>query len=151
MRRTLLGAAALAVLLLLSTARPASAQGLSSLAAAMSGSSTLVGKPGCWGCGSIGGTPICMGGVVPGHWNCGSDMWQLCKLSSPGCGYGAMLPVDPDGSAQYVSRGSRLGVQVVVLAGDPSVRRNCEGVVVAREQSIDDIRAVRNRTGTLSL
>jgi hypothetical protein len=150
MRRTFLGAAVLAFVLLLTTARPAEAQGLSSLAAAMSTAPTLDKQPGCWGCNNLGGQELCQGGNVPGYFNC-RLLWLRCEVTSPGCGGMAAIPLDPDGGAQYVSRGSRLGVPVIVLAGDPSVRRNCDGVVVARSQSPDDITEVRTRTGTLSL
>ena len=151
-RRTLLGAL-IACVLLLATARPASAQGLASMAAAAtaSASSAVERLPGCWGCYTGGGFGQCQGGYVPGYFNCSANFANSCMLSSPGCGGSALIPLDPDGSTQYVSRGSRLGVPVVVLAGDPNVRRNCDGVVVARLQSPDDIAGVRARTGILSL
>lgn len=149
MRRTLLGAA-LAMVLLLTTSSPAEAQGLSSIAAAMSNAPTLDKQPGCWDCGSLGGQELCEGGQVPGYFNC-RLFWLRCEASSSGCGGAASMPLDPDGGTQYVSRGSRLGIQVIVMAGDPNVRRNCDGVVVARSQSPDDITDVRTRTGTLSL
>jgi len=88
---------------------------------------------------------------VPGFYNCTANMIDTCQTSSPGCGAGASLPLDPDGSTQYVSRGSRLGVPVLASDGGPPVRRNCEGVVVARAQTSDDIASVRSRTGTLTL
>lgn len=150
-RRAFLGAAIAAVLLLLATSRPAAAQGLASLAAASADATTLEKKPGCWGCIQAGGAPACSGGHSPGYFNCNSVFGTPCNFSSPGCGGSAMMPLDPDGGAQYVSRGSRLGVQVIVLAGDPSERRNCDGVVVARVQSPDDIAGVRTRTGALTL
>ncbi|HXI19868.1 MAG TPA: hypothetical protein VNH46_02205, partial [Gemmatimonadales bacterium] len=70
-------------------------------------------------------------------------------LSSPGCGGGAALPLDPDGSTQYVSRGSRLGI--LAARGASAEKRNCEGVVVALRQSSGDIERVRTRTGSLTL
>ncbi len=151
--RSFLGSAgALALLLLLTTSRPASAQGLASLAVATSSANSMVEKqPGCWGCSSLENTATCTGGFVPGYFNCSANFAHSCMLSSPGCGGSAVIPLDPDGATQFVSRGSRLGVPVVVLAGDPNVRRNCDGVVVARMQSPDDIAGVRARTGTLTL
>lgn len=152
-RRILLGILTACALLLLATARPASAQGLASLAAAAtaSSSSTVEKQPGCWGCQPVIGFRSCMGGFVPGYFNCSANFANSCILSSPGCGGSALIPLDPDGGTQYVSRGARLGVPVVILAGDPNVRRNCDGVVVARLQSPDDIAGVRARTGTLTL
>lgn len=144
-------AAALAALALF-TARPASAQGLASLAAASTAASatvTVEKTPGCFDCGWILGVPYCSGGHAPGYYNCTSSFMALCSLSSPGCGAGAALPLDPDGAAQYVSRGSLLGV--LASAESPPAKQNCEGVVVARNQSPDDIVTVRSRTGTLSL
>lgn len=151
MRRKLSGLAALIAVLSIVTARSAPAQGLASVAAASLATATVEKTPGCWGCGSLAGSAMCQGGQVPGYYNCSVTMTDTCQLSSPGCGAGAALPVDPDGAAQYVSRGSLLGVPVAYEEGEPPVRRNCEGVVVARSQSPDDIRTVRIRTGTLSL
>jgi hypothetical protein len=153
MRRTLLGLAiGLGLLLVLPPTR-ASAQGLASLAAASATSSAAVEKvgPGCWGCEWANSVQICRGGIVPGYYNCSASVADTCRLTSPGCGAGASLPLDPDGSAQYVSRGSRLGVPVESEAGGTPVRRNCEGVVVARRQSADDISSVRIHTGSLTL
>lgn len=151
MRRTFLGAAAIAILLLLVTSRPASAQGLASLAVAAGSSTTVEKQPGCWGCGSLAGYPVCEGGHAPGYWNCNAYYGNTCATTSPGCGGAAMIPLDPDGSTQYVSRGSHLGILAAYTATDPVVRRNCDGVVVARIQSPDDITALRIRTGTLTL
>jgi hypothetical protein len=153
MRRTLFGAAAVAILLLLGTSRPVAAQGLASLAAVPAGSSmTLEKKPGCWECITLIGFGVCAGGASPGYFNCvGTTMAGTCIATSPGCGGSAMMPLDPDGATQLVSRGSLLGIPVAVLPGDPDVRRNCDGVVVARLQSPDDITEVRARTGTLTL
>lgn len=151
MRWKLLGAALFLVALSLTSSRPASAQSLASLAAANAATATMQKTPGCWGCASLGGMPVCHGGEVPGYYNCTASVAATCQLSSPGCGAGAALPVDPDGAVMYVSRGSLLGVPVAHGNGDPPVRRNCEGVVVARWQSPDDILSVRSRTGTLTL
>jgi len=140
------------VLLTIIAVRPATAQSLAALAAANTATSLMEKTgAGCWGCESFGGWQICHGGEVPGYYNCSSTVLNTCRLSSPGCGAGAALPLDPDGSAQYVSRGSLLGVQVALHDGDPPVRRNCEGVVVARKQTSDDILSVRIRTGSLTL
>jgi hypothetical protein len=151
MRIRLLGLAAGLLLMLLVSTRTASAQSLASIAAANAATVTIQKTPGCWGCGNYGGYPICEGGQVPGYYNCTASVLQTCQVSSPGCGAGAALPVDPDGATQYVSRGSLLVEQVAFHDGEPPVRRNCEGVVVARNQSTDDIRTVRIRTGTLTL
>jgi hypothetical protein len=151
MRLRFFGAVLTFAVLLLS-ARHVAAQSLASLAAA-NAATTAVEKvgAGCWGCGSVGGYPVCMGGQVPGYYNCMSTITSTCNVSSPGCGAGAALPIDPDGSTQYVSRGSLMTTQVVFHEGDPPVRRNCEGVVVARKQSSADITTVRIRTGSLTL
>jgi hypothetical protein len=151
MRIRNLGLALGLVLLCLVSIRPVAAQSLASLAAANAATMSVEKQPGCWGCGSYMGVPTCQGGQSPGFFNCTAGFMQPCQLSSPGCGGGASLPIDPDGATQYVSRGSLLVEQVVFKDGDPPVRRNCEGVVVARKQSSDDITTVRNRTGTLTL
>lgn len=151
MRIRYLGLALGLALVLLVAARPASAQSLASIAAANAATTSVEKMPGCWGCTSFGGWQMCTGGQVPGYYNCTATIMNTCQPSSPGCGAGAALPVDPDGATQYVSRGSLLVEQVVFHDGDPPVRRNCEGVVVARKQTSDDIRSVRIRTGSLTL
>lgn len=151
MRTRYFGLALGLAFMLTGSARSASAQSLASLAAANAATTTMQKTPGCWGCTSFSGWQLCAGGQVPGYYNCTSSILNTCQPSSPGCGAGAALPVDPDGATQYVSRGSLLVEQVVFHEGDPPVRRNCEGVVVARKQSSDDIRSVRNRTGSLTL
>jgi hypothetical protein len=152
MRLRSLGSALGLTLLLLISARHATAQSLASMAAANAATSAVEkAGAGCWGCEGMGGWQICRGGAVPGYYNCIATVLHTCQLSSPGCGGGAALPVDPDGSTQYVSRGSLLGVPVALRDGDPPVRRNCEGVVVARKQTSDDIISVRIRTGSLTL
>jgi hypothetical protein len=152
MRLRFLGPALGLALLLLTPPRSVAAQSLASLAAANSATSAVEkAGPGCWGCGIFGGWQICKGGMVPGYYNCIATVLDTCQTSSPGCGGMAAVPLDPDGSTQYVSRGSLLGVPVSVHDGDPPVRRNCEGVVVARLQTSGDITAVRIRTGSLTL
>jgi hypothetical protein len=152
MRRTFLGAAVVSILLLLGTSRPASAQGLSSLAAAMaSNTAALEKKAGCWGCGKFGDSPVCEGGFNPGFFNC-QTVWNVCTVTSGGCGTPpGLVMIDPDGATQYVSRGSHLAMFVGAESDDASVRRNCIGLIVARNQSAGDIADVRNRTGILSL
>lgn len=147
--------AALAVTLHLAAPAPAAAQTLASIGAAgMASTATTEKTPGCWGCYS---TPMgytqCIGGVVPGYWNCvNTTIWNTgCQTSSPGCGQGAMLPLDPDGAVQYVSRGAAIGLGPVLEESGNSVRRNCEGVVVARFQAPDNIVSVRAGTTTLTL
>lgn len=145
---------ALAALFAQLSARPAAAQGLASIGAAtVSLTSLAVEKAGagCWGCSNILGGAVCSGGYIPGYYNCSSNFTDTCRLTSPGCGAGAMLPLDPDGSSQYVSRGSRLGIPVSTTEAGLAVLRNCEGVVVGRQQTLADIGEVRNRTGTLTL
>lgn len=149
MRMRISGWAALIVVLSLVGSKAASAQGLASIAAASAATSAMEKTPGCWGCTYVMGMEYCAGGSIPGYYNCSAGTGS-CRLSSPGCGAGAALPVDLDGATQYVSRGSLPGVAVAFTDGPP-VRRNCEGVVVARTQSPDDITSVRIRTGTLSL
>jgi hypothetical protein len=152
MRHRFLGPAFCLALLCSIAVRPASAQSLASLAAANAATTTVEKLPaGCLGCEQFGGWQVCRGGVVPGYYNCIATVLNTCSVSSPGCGAGAALPVDPDGSTQYVSRGSLLGVPVALHDGDPPVRRNCEGVVVARQQTSDDIVSVRIRTGSFTL
>jgi hypothetical protein len=151
MRMKVSGLAALLVAWSLIGSRPVSAQGLASLAAASMATTAVEKTAGCWACGTTAGMATCMGGQVPGYYNCVTSVMGSCQVSSPGCGAGASLPVDLDGATQYVSRGSLLEIPVIHKEGEPPVRRNCEGVVVARTQSPDDIRSVRIRTGTLSL
>ena len=129
---------------------PAQAQTLASLAAtaATAPAANAEQQPGCWGCFLAMYYAACSGGFSPGYWNCSSG-GNYCVLSSPGCGGGAALPLDPDGSTQFVSRGSRLGV--MAARGASAERRNCEGVVVALRQSSADIERVRTRTGSLTL
>lgn len=106
---------------------------------------------GCWVCGTVNGAGYCTAGV-PGNWNCTVTFGGGCSATSPGCGAGAMLPLDLDGATQYVSRGSAIGLTTVLAdGGGPPIRRNCEGVVVARYQAPDNIADIRARTGSLSL
>ena len=106
---------------------------------------------GCWVCGNSTLGNYCTAGV-PGNWNCSISFPNGCSTSSPGCGAGAMLPLDPDGATQYVSRSSAIGLTAVLSeVGGPPIRRNCEGVMVARYQAPDNIQDVRARTGSLSL
>ncbi len=143
--------AALAACLIFGTA-PAQSQVVASLAAALPSATSvsLRPDPGCWAClGSVMGM-YCAGGQVPGYWNCTYTILG-CTPTSPGCGAGAALPVDLDGATQYVSRGTAAGVsQALAEAGDP-VRRNCDGVVVARYQTPAQIAGVRTQTESLSL
>jgi hypothetical protein len=151
MRRTFFGAAVLALLLLLGTSRAAEAQGLASLAAPASASSMTVDKqPACWGCIQLVGIGACQSGHDPGFLRCSTTFVATCAMSNP-CGSNALLPIDLDGAAQYVSRGSRLGIPVIMREGDPNVMRNCQGAMIARFQSPDEISDVRMRTGTLTL
>ncbi len=134
----------------------AEAQGLAAMAVATTfdGAGTAMQpKPGCWGCQEWGHVYDCRGGFVPGSWNCSLSI-SGCNLSSPGCGASALVPVDLDGAAQYVSR----AVMQLREAGTgnaspppPGEERNCDGVVVARQQSPDNIAGVRIRTAALSL
>lgn len=133
----------------------AHAQGLAALSVATGSggigeSSALQPKPGCWGCQQLGQVFNCQGGYVPGSWNC-SLSWSGCNLSSPGCGGSAAIPVDLDGAAQYVSRAVMRLQSASHGPTAPGEERNCDGVVVAREQSPDNIAAVRIRTAALSL
>lgn len=147
MKRTpILAALALGLLL---TVVPAwsSAQSLSAIAGPGRGFSTQQkATNGCWVC-SGGGDwqSVCSPGV-PGYWNCNSGNGS-CTASSPGCGAGASLLVDPDGAVQFVSRSAAAGQ---VDAPGP-IRRNCEGVIVARYQPPEQIARVRARTGSLTL
>lgn len=144
--------AAVAALALTLSATPATAQVTGSLAAVagMASATTLEKQAGCWGCAypSTGG--VCVGGFVPGYWNCTQMITNSCATSSPGCGAGASLPLDPDGASQYVSRGQVLGIDVALTSEVPEFR-NCEGTIVARRQAPDQIAAVRDRTATLTL
>ncbi len=144
--------AALAALLLTLAVMPARAQVTASLAAVtgMAGATTLEKTPGCWGCAypSTGG--VCVGGFVPGYWNCTQVFGNSCSVSSPGCGAGASLPLDPDGATQYVSRGRVLGIEAGLTIESPDFR-NCVGAIVARRQGPDQFAAVRDRTATLTL
>ncbi|HXG43622.1 MAG TPA: hypothetical protein VNJ71_02575 [Gemmatimonadales bacterium] len=124
------------------------------LAAQHAASTSLAYKqPGCWACviGS-GGFGYCEGGHVPGYYNC-SYGWLsgTCIPTSPGCGGGALLPLDPDGSTQYVSRAPEAGVFAAVQPGEEAVVRNCDGVVVARRLTEEQITDFRSRTASLDL
>ncbi len=143
---------ALAVLTLPSTAH---AQGLAALAVATGTagggeSSALVEKAGCWDCTAWGQVFNCTGGHTVGYWNC-SLSYSGCNRSSPGCGGSAAVPVDLDGAAQYVSRGALRPQLARTGPAVPGEERNCDGVVVARQQSPDNIAVVRTRTAVLSL
>ena len=135
MKRTFFGAALLVAALLTVWSTPASAQR----------------RGGCWGCTQIWGEWVCTGGFPAGSFNCSHNGNTTCALSSPGCGGGGMLPIDPDGASQYVSRGAATGIEVAMEEKGIPVKRNCDGVVVARHQSIENIAAIRARTETLEL
>ncbi len=124
------------------------------LAAQTAATATLAEKqPGCWGCQTgYGGFGYCTGGIVPGYWNCsyGFDL-GTCQPSSPGCGAGAALPLDPDGSTQYVSRAPASGVFASIPPGEDAVIRNCDGVIVARRFTDLEISEARSRTASLAL
>ncbi len=144
--------AALAALLAV-LALPAGAQVTASLAAVTAaGSAVALEKTpaGCWGCQETSFLPICEGGHVPGYWNCTVTYGNTCQLSSPGCGAGAALPLDPDGASLYVSRGAALGLAAELTITDPEYR-NCEGAIVARVQTAAQIGQVRQRTASLTL
>ncbi len=122
------------------------------LAAQSLATTTLQKRPGCWGCTSCSGFTCCDGGYVPGYWNC-SYGWLSgnCQLSSPGCGESALVPLDPDGSAQYVTRAPAAGVLAAVSPDGEAEVRNCDGVIVARRLSDEQIAAIRGRTASLTL
>lgn len=147
MRHPRLAAALLGLLLLAGTA-PAQAQITASLAAVRT--TLAVEKAGCWGCDNRMPVSICIGGQAPGYWNCIQTLFGGCTPSSPGCGGGAMLPLDADGATQYVSRGQAMAVTTGLTAERPEYR-NCEGILVARWQDGVQIAAVRTRTATLTL
>jgi hypothetical protein len=151
MKRLMLGAAAVAALYLCSTV-PVSAQTLASIAAGSSAVSATTAQlsGGCWGCERTEGIAYCAGTHGGGYWNCVGGGFN-CAMSSPGCGGGSSIPLDPDGATQYVSRGAAVGLQTALAeTGTPS-KRNCEGVVVARYQTPENIATVRAVTGSLSL
>ncbi|MBK6423158.1 MAG: hypothetical protein IPF77_13285 [Gemmatimonadetes bacterium] len=142
-------AASLFGLLLLVEAAPAQGQVTASLAA-VHANLAVEKKAGCWGCANTFPVSICIGGQAPGYWNCIQTMFGGCTPSSPGCGAGAMLPLDADGATQYVSRGQAMAVTTGLSADRPEYR-NCEGILVARWQDGMQIANVRSRTATLTL
>lgn len=147
MRRTILGAAVVACLLLVSTTRAAEAQGLASLAAASS-SATTVEKAKCWVCSVMLGIGVCKaagGSDASGY--CTTTTSYGCRAEGS-CASASMVPLDPDGASQSISSEGTLALQ---REGDPDVRRNCAGVVMARAQSPGAIADVRTRTATLTL
>ena len=148
MRHTRIAAALLGILLLAGTA-PAAGQITASLAAVRT-NLAVEKTPGCWGCNNGFPVSICVGGQAPGYWNCVQTLFGGCTPTSPGCGAGAMLPLDADGATQYVSRGPAMAVTTGLTAERPEYR-NCEGILVARWQDGMQIAAVRNRTATLTL
>ncbi|MEO8635131.1 MAG: hypothetical protein ABI587_07630 [Gemmatimonadales bacterium] len=155
MIRTMFRTALLALTLIALAPPAAQAQGLAALAVATSTSgggesSALREKAGCWDCVTAGQVYNCMGGQVPGYWNCSVTLYG-CNRSSSGCGHSASIPVDIDGAAQYVSRNVIRLQESSEEPGEPGEERNCDGVIVARQQSPDNIAAVRNRTAALSL
>jgi hypothetical protein len=151
-KRSAFGAALLLAGLLATWSTGAAGQSLASIAAAATAGSASVQKsPGCWGCGAIEGITYCQGGHVPGYFNCATNWSSTCSLSSSGCGGGASLPLDPDGATQYVSRGAVLGVEAALVENGRTVKRNCDGVIVARHQTSDNIASVRARTASLTL
>ena len=157
MTRTLLRLALLVLTLFVLTPPPgAHAQGLATLAVATTtatvGTATtgLVQKAGCWDCTGFGQIFYCGGGYTVGYWNC-SVSYTGCNRSSPGCGGQASVPVDLDGAAQYVSRAVLQEQGVAQPLAAPGEDRNCDGIVVARRQSPDNIVSVRTRTAALTL
>lgn len=156
MIRRLLTLGLLAGSLGLSVSRPAEAQSfaLATTVAPAPASGTSALPAGCWACARQevwgGYIDYCVGGQNPGWWNCVGGGGH-CHTSSPGCGGGAALPVDVDGASQYVSVGAMLEVMARAPDAPGDVRRNCDGLIVARNQSAADIAAVRDRTGVLSL
>ena len=156
MTRTLLRLALLVLTLFVLTPPPgAHAQGLATLAVATStgdagATSTLQPKPGCWDCTEFGQIFYCGGGYSVGYWNC-SVGYTGCNRSSYGCGGHASVPVDLDGAAQYVSRAVLEVREASQPLAAPGEDRNCDGIVVARRQSPDNIVSVRTRTAALTL
>ncbi len=157
MNRVLLRLALLVLaLIILTPPPPAHAQGLAALAVATGpgggagDAAALVEKAGCWDCTVAGQVYNCTGGHTVGYWNCSLD-YTGCNRSSPGCGGHAAIPVDLDGAAQYVSRGAFSPQLTGTGPAVPGEERNCDGVVVARRQSPDNIASVRTRTAVLSL
>lgn len=141
------------VALLTASTREVTGQSLASVSAAgIAASAVTVEKsPGCWGCGAIEGVTFCQGGHVPGYYNCNASWSGNCNLSSGGCGGGTSLPIDPDGATQYVSRGAALGVEAAMIEAGTQLKRNCDGVIVARHQTSANVASVRARTGALTL
>ena len=120
MRIRFLGLAVALAALVLTTSRPAAAQGLASVAAAsavVGASATAEQATNCFVCGSFIGIQYCQSGNESGRKDCNMSLMNLCGISSESCGAKAALPVDPDGAAQYVSRGSLLGVLAWILYG----------------------------------
>jgi hypothetical protein len=144
----------LGALLLVAAPNLAAQQALAGALAAQGSAVAVVAEKtfGCWGCAGCGIFTCCDPGHVPGAWNC-SYGWLsgTCQLSSPGCGAGAMLPLDPDGSTQYVSRAPAAGMLASEPPGEETVVRNCDGVVVARRLTEGQIAGIRSRTASLSL
>jgi hypothetical protein len=142
--------AVIAGLAVLAPSPAAAQQALASALSAPAATAAFAEKAGCWGCQSVSMVTYCVGGVVPGYWNCVTT-WYGCSTSSPGCGEGAALPVDADGSTQYVSRAPGASVLVAATPDTPGIVANCEGIVVARRQSGTEIASVRRRSASLTL
>jgi hypothetical protein len=106
---------------------------------------------GCWDCLEIQIVSVCSGGAVPGYWNCSVNGLGRCTVSGAGCGVSLTVPVDPDGSTQYVSRGAALDAPRLDGGGGGLTRRNCDGVIIARQQGQAAIAAVRADTDALAL
>lgn len=152
MSRMLTRAGAALAACILFGAAPANSQVVASLAAALPSATSVALRPeaGCWACLGSSMGMYCAGGQVPGWWNCTYTIMG-CTPSSPGCGMSGALPVDLDGATQYVSRAAAAGVSQALAQAGTDVRRNCDGVVVARYQTPAQIEGVRSQTESLSL
>lgn len=125
--------------------------GLSAQSAAQHVSPMAKSGSGCWDCQMDPNNFGLLGCVsaVPGYWNC----WSVsggCGVASWGCGAGAYVPVDADGTAQYVTRPSTTDPDVTAF-GAAMKRRPCDGVIVAWRMTLEEALAIRRRTIEISI
>jgi hypothetical protein len=120
--------------------------GMSSKLTAQAGTNaTGGGESGCWGCHFFFGNQ-CDKDQPQGYWNCNWSPWSGANCTSPGCGGGSgSIPVGADGVFIYASTGTTDGLDGGV------VKRECDGVVVARVVTRSNERDALNRTAVLVL
>jgi hypothetical protein len=109
---------------------------------------SMVAGGGCWDCTTVhinGGCTTCNPGAG-NFWNCMDGNCRWCSASSYGCGVIGRVPIDVDGVSQFVTTRNLLGTTLASVT-----RRQCDGVIVARNMGIDEITRVRQDTASLRI